>query len=65
MYSIELAHNIRKLNKKVKIFLITAFQIDDSNKNKDFSNAGIELVIEKPIHLKKIKENLVSSFKIT
>ena len=58
MSGIELASKIRKLNRKVKLFLITAFTIDDLKNNKEFANARIEMVIEKPVRLKTLKEYL-------
>ena len=58
MSGIELASKIRKLNNKVKLFLITAFTIDDLKNNKEFANARIEMVIEKPVRLKTLREYL-------
>jgi len=61
MSGIDLACNIRKIDQKVKIFLITAFEIDDLIKDKGFTSAGFEMVIEKPVHLKTLKEYLNKS----
>lgn len=61
MSGIDLAYNIRKLDEKVKILLITAFEMGDLNKDNRFRNAGIEMVIQKPVHLKTLKEYLSES----
>ena len=58
MSGIELASKIRKLNSKVKLFLITAFTVQDLKNNKEFANARIDMVIEKPVRLKTLKEYL-------
>ncbi len=53
---IDLANKIRKLNSKVKIFLLTAFEtdiIDDTTKIKE---ARIDNVIKKPIRLLRLRE---------
>ena len=55
---IELASKIRKLNNKVRIFLITAFTIDDFINNKDYVDSKIEMVIEKPVRLNTLREYL-------
>ena len=55
MSGIELASKIRKLNSKIRLFLITAFTVDDLKNNKEFANARIEMVIEKPVRLKTLK----------
>ncbi len=55
---IELASKIRKLNSKVRIFLITAFTIDDFINNKDYVDSKIEMVIEKPVRLNTLREYL-------
>ena len=55
---IELASKIRKLNSKVRIFLITAFTVDDFINNKDYVDSKIEMVIEKPVRLNTLREYL-------
>jgi len=55
---IELTCKIRKIDQKVKIFLNTAFEIDDLTKDKGFISAGMEMVIEKPVYLKNLNEYL-------
>ena len=55
---IELASKIRKLNSKVRIFLITAFTIDEFINNKDYVDSKIEMVIEKPVRLNTLREYL-------
>ena len=61
MSGIELACQIRKLDETVKIFLITAFELNDLNMDKGFTSAGIEMVIQKPVHLKNLKQHLNDS----
>ena len=61
MSGIDLALRIREIDRRIRIFLITAFEIDDLNKDKEFRNAGIEMVIQKPVHLKTLKECLSDS----
>lgn len=58
MSGLELACKIRKLNDKVKLYLITAFAIKDLVDNKEYADAQIEMVIEKPVRLKALKECL-------
>ena len=58
MSGIELACKIRELNCNVKIFLITAFVIEDFDNSKEYADAKIELVIQKPVHLKTLKQYL-------
>lgn len=55
---IELASKIRELNSKVRIFLITAFTIDDFINNKEYVDSKIETVIEKPVRLNTLREYL-------
>ncbi|WP_148686274.1 response regulator [Candidatus Nitrosocosmicus hydrocola] len=57
MSGIELACKIRKLNRGLKIFLITGYDIDDRVKNsKEYGDAHIDKVLEKPFKLKTLKE---------
>jgi CheY-like chemotaxis protein len=63
MSGIELANKIRELNPKIKIFLTTAFDIDDIKNYEDYQKAKIDNVLQKPIKLatlkKLIEEDLV------
>jgi DNA-binding response OmpR family regulator len=58
MSGIELAKKIRELNDKIKIFLITAFDISDLKNNSDFKAARIDKLIQKPISLYELRQIL-------
>ena len=54
---LQLANRIRKeINLKVKIFLITAFDISDLDNVLEFQTAKIDRIIQKPIRLSTLKE---------
>ena len=53
---IELAKRIRQLNSKIKIFLMTAFDISDLENNSDYKAAGIDTIMQKPVHLSNLRE---------
>jgi response regulator RpfG family c-di-GMP phosphodiesterase len=63
MSGIELANSIREINSTVKIFLITAFDIDDIKDSKNYQDAKIDKIIQKPIKFsmskKLIEEELI------
>ncbi|WP_414630554.1 response regulator [Candidatus Nitrosocosmicus hydrocola] len=52
---IELANKIRILNSSVKIFLITAFDILDLEKELEFKSAKFTKILQKPIKLATLK----------
>jgi len=52
---IELANKIRLLNSSVKIFLITAFDTLDLEKDLAFKSAKISKILQKPIKLATFK----------
>jgi CheY-like chemotaxis protein len=52
---IDLAKSIRKINKDVKIFLMTAFDIVDLKENEDFKKAKIDRLLQKPIRFSDLK----------
>jgi CheY-like chemotaxis protein len=52
---IELANKIRILNSSVKIFLITAFDVLDLEKELDFKSAKFSKILQKPIRLATLK----------
>lgn len=56
MSGIELANKIRELNPKVKIFLTTAFDINDIKNHKNFQEAKINRILQKPINLSTLKK---------
>ena len=49
MSGIELAKKVRENNDKIKIFLMTAFDIRDLENNPDFKAEKIDRIIQKPI----------------
>jgi two-component system, cell cycle response regulator CpdR len=52
---IELANKIRIINSSVKIFLITAFDILELEKELTFESAKISKILQKPIKLATLK----------
>lgn len=56
MSGIEFANIIRELNSKVKIFLTTAFDIEDIKDYEDYQKAKIDKVLQKPIKLATLKK---------
>lgn len=56
MCGIELAKKIRENNEKIKIFLMTAFDIRDLNDNPDFKAAKIDRLLQKPIRFSDLRE---------
>ncbi|MBA2267221.1 MAG: response regulator [Nitrosopumilus sp.] len=52
---IDLAKNIREINSKVKIFLMTAFEIQDLKDRKDFKIARIDRLLQKPIRFSDLR----------
>ena len=58
MTGLDLACEIRWLNEKVNLFLMTAFEIKDLVNNRQYVDAHIEMVIQKPMRLKSLQEYL-------
>lgn len=52
---IDLAKRIRQINKTIKIFLMTAFDIQDLQNNKDFQIANIDKLLQKPIRFSELR----------
>lgn len=66
MSGIELACKIRKINKNVGIFLITAFMIEDLiNNSREYKEAQIDLVLEKPMKLNLLKQHISEHLSIS
>ena len=53
---IDLAKNIRQINSKVKIFLMTAFEMVDLKDKEDFKKAKFDGLIQKPVHFLDLRE---------
>jgi DNA-binding response OmpR family regulator len=58
---IELAKKIRESSEKIKIFLMTAFDISDLENNADFKAAKIDRLIQKPVHFSELREMIKSA----
>lgn len=59
MNGITLAKNVRKINSRIKIFLITAFATEDlANNNKDLENINFSGIIQKPVRMKEITQRI-------
>ena len=56
MCGIDLANKIREINAKIKIFLMTAFEIKDLEDRPDFKFARIGRLIQKPVHFSDLRE---------
>jgi DNA-binding response OmpR family regulator len=65
MNGIELAKNIRELNKDVKIFLMTAFDISDLVNNVDYKSARIDILIQKPIRFSNLRSVIISALTVS
>jgi DNA-binding response OmpR family regulator len=63
MSGIELAKKIREINNKIKIFLITAFDINDLENNSDFIAARIDKLIQKPVHFVELRKIINNALK--
>lgn len=58
---IDLAKDVREINSKVKIFLMTAFDTADLKDNEDFKKAKIDRLIQKPIRFADLKQMINES----
>jgi response regulator RpfG family c-di-GMP phosphodiesterase len=55
MCGLELAKKIKEINDKIKIFLMTAFDISDLEDNSDFKVACIDRLLQKPIRFSELR----------
>jgi CheY-like chemotaxis protein len=58
---IDLAKEIRQINSKVKILLMTAFEIQDLKDNEDFKKTRIDRLHQKPIRFSDLKQMINES----
>lgn len=58
---IDLAKDVREINSKVKIFLMTAFDISDLKDNEDFKKAKIDRLLQKPVRLADLSQMINES----
>lgn len=63
MSGLQLAKNIREINSKVNIFLMTAFDTADLRDNEDFKKANIDRLLQKPIRFADLRQMINESFK--
>jgi DNA-binding response OmpR family regulator len=62
---IDFANKVRELNDHVKIFLTTAFDIQDLIDKPGYANSNIEKVIQKPIRLRQLREIIHQTMQIS
>ena len=56
MSGIELAAEIRKINDKIKIILITAFMVEDLMISETYKLAKINEIVQKPVKIAALRE---------
>ena len=61
---IDLAKNIRHINNRVKIFLMTAFETVDFKDNEDFKKAKIDRLLQKPIRFSDLRQMIDESLNV-
>ena len=60
---IDLAKSIRDFDSKIKIFLMTAFECKDLEDRKDFKNARIDRLLQKPVRFSELREMINDAWK--
>ncbi len=60
---IDLAKSIREFDSKIRIFLMTAFESKDLEDGKDFKNARIDRLIQKPVRFSELREMINDAWK--
>lgn len=58
MSGLDLATEIRKVDKSIKIILITAFMTEDLIEDENFKNARIDTVVQKPVKFTALRESI-------
>ena len=56
MSGLDLATEIRKINEKIKIILITAFMVEDLMISETYKIAKIDDIVQKPVKISALKE---------
>ena len=56
MSGLDLAAEIRKINEKIKIILITAFMVEDLMISETYKIAKIDDIVQKPVKIAALKE---------
>ena len=65
MSGLDLAVEIRKLDEKIKIVLITAFMTEDLIDDFKFKNAKIDRIVQKPVKLAELRNSVAQILKQT
>ena len=65
MSGLDLAVEIRKLDEKIKIVLITAFMTEDLIDDFKFKNAKIDRIVQKPVKLAELRNSVAKILKQT
>ena len=60
---IDLAKNIREINSKIKIFLMTAFETQGLEDSEKFKIAKIDRLLQKPIRFSDLREMINNALK--
>lgn len=63
MCGIDLANKIREIDSKIKIFLMTAFEIKDLEDRPDFKSARTDRLLQKPVHFSDLREMINDTWK--
>ena len=63
MCGLNLSKKIREINEKIKIFLMTAFDIKDLKNDPDFKAAKIDKLLQKPIRFSELREMINMTLK--
>lgn len=64
MSGLQLAKNIREINSKVKIFLMTAFDTADLRNDEEFKKGKIDRLIQKPVRFTDLRRMINESLKV-
>ena len=65
MSGLDLAVEIRKLDEKIKIVLITAFMTEDLIDDFKFKNGKIDRIVQKPVKLAELRNSVAKILKQT
>ena len=63
MCGIDFANKIREIDSKIRIFLMTAFEIKDLEDRPHFKFARIDRLIQKPVHFSDLREMINDAWK--
>jgi DNA-binding NtrC family response regulator len=60
MSGIQLAKKVKEINPKVKVLLMTSFEIKDNEFSKVFPSTHVDGFVQKPIHIKDLTNKILS-----